>query len=136
MKFGRVEAQILPQIDFQLPAVPPATQALLQGLPPRLQPPACYIGCSVWTDPSFLGKVYPPKTPAKDLLPVYCQQFNTVELNTTFYSIPSIEKVRRWKEAATPGFKFCPKVSKSISHRNNLDEPRHLLDSFIEAVLH
>ena len=136
MKFGRVEAHMLPQIDFRLPAAPPATHALLRGLRPCAQPPACYIGCSVWTDRSFVGRVYPPKTRAKDFLAVYCKQFNTVELNTTFYSIPSAAKVKRWKEVATPGFKFCPKLSKSISHRNNLDEPRHLLDSFLEAVLH
>jgi uncharacterized protein YecE (DUF72 family) len=136
MKFGRLEASTLPQISWELPTDPPATQALLNRLPPRTQAPSVYIGCSVWTDRSFVGKVYPQRTPAKDFLKIYCQQFNTVELNTTFYSIPSVEKVKKWKEAATPGFQFCPKISQSVSHSNNIDKQRHLLDIFLEAVLH
>ena len=136
MKFGCLEASALPQVVWELPEDTPATQALLAALPPPTQAPAIYIGCSVWTDRGFVGKVYPQGTSTKDFLKVYCQQFNNVELNTTFYSIPSVEKVKQWKEAATPGFKFCPKVSQRISHRSNLDEQRSLLDIFIEAVLH
>jgi uncharacterized protein YecE (DUF72 family) len=136
MKFGRLEASTLPQISWELPTDPPATQALLNRLPPRTQAPSVYIGCSVWTDRSFVGKVYPQRTPAKDFLKIYCQQFNTVELNTTFYSVPSVERVKKWKEAATPGFQFCPKISQSVSHSNNIDKQRHLLDIFLEAVLH
>lgn len=136
MKFGRLAISALTQIPWELPSVPLATQALLDALPPRTQPPAIYIGCSVWTDRSFVGKVYPRGTLAKDFLKVYCRQFNTVELNTTFYSIPSIEKVKKWKEAATPGFQFCPKMPRSISHSSNMAEQQRLLDIFIEAVLH
>ena len=136
MKFGRLEASALSQVTWELPADPRATQVLLDELPPRIQSPSIYIGCSVWTDRSFVGKVYPQGTPAKNFLKIYCQQFNTVELNTTFYSIPSVEKVKKWKEVATPGFQFCPKISRSISHSNNIDQQRHLLDIFLEAVLH
>jgi uncharacterized protein YecE (DUF72 family) len=136
MKFGRLEASKLAQVAWELPEDPPVTQGLLGTLPPRTQPPAIYVGCSVWTDRSFVGTVYPKGTPAKDFLRVYCQQFNTVELNTTFYSIPSVEKVKKWKEAASPGFQFCPKISQSISHSNSLDKQRHLLDVFIGAVRH
>ncbi len=136
MKFGCLEANQLSQVAWELPDDTPATQALLAGLPARTQTPAIYIGCSVWTDRSFVGKVYPQGTSAKDFLTAYCQQFNTVELNTTFYSIPSVEKVQKWQEAATPGFRFCPKVAQRISHSSNLDVQRRLLDIFIEAVLH
>jgi len=136
MKFGRSEASALSHISWKLPADPPATQTILETCSPHAQPPSIYLGCSVWTDRSFVGKIYPKGTLPKDFLKVYCKQFNTVELNTTFYSIPSVEKVKKWKEAATPGFQFCPKVSRSISHSNNLDARQRLLDIFIEAVLH
>ena len=136
MKFGRSEVSSLSQIAWALPTDPPATQALLNKLPPLAKAPSIYIGCSVWTDRSFVGKVYPQRTPAKNFLKVYCQQFNTVELNTTFYSIPSVEKVKKWKAVATPGFQFCPKVPRSISHSNNMEKQRRLLDIFIDAVLH
>jgi len=136
MKFGRSDTSALSQVAWELPVDPPATQALLHQLPLSAQAPAVYIGCSVWTDRSFLGKVYPKGTPAKDFLKIYCRKFNTVELNTTFYSIPSAEKVKKWKDTATPSFRFCPKIAKSISHRNNVHEQRHLLDIFIDAVSH
>ncbi len=136
MEFGRVDASALSEVDFRLPAVPPAAQVLLNGLPLRPRAPVCYVGGSVWTDRSFVGRVYPPGTRAKDFLRMYCRQFNAVELNSTFYSIPSAERVLRWREVVPQGFKFCPKISKSISHRYNIDEQRHLLDSFLESVLH
>lgn len=136
MKFGRIEADALSQVKWTLPEDTSATQALLDKLPVRTQAPQIYVGCSVWTDRSFLGKIYPQGTPAKHFLSIYCRQFNTVELNATFYSIPSAEQVKKWKAATTPGFQFCPKVSQSISHRNKLDEQRQRLDRFIEAVLH
>src|SRR3569832_1088587 len=136
MKFGRLEESELAPISWKLPSDPLTTQALLDTLPPRIQPPSVHIGCSVWTDRSFLGKVYPQGTSAKDFLKVYCQQFNTVELNTTFYSLPSIERVKKWKEAATPGFRFCPKMPRSISHSSKMDEQRRILDIFIDTVLH
>jgi uncharacterized protein YecE (DUF72 family) len=126
MKFGRIEESALSQVAW----------ALLNALPLRRKVPSVYIGCSVWTDRSFVGKVYPQGTLIKDFLKIYCQQFNTVELNTTFYSIPSVDRVKKWKEAATPSFRFCPKISQSISHSNNMDKQRHLLDIFLEAVLH
>ena len=67
MKFGRSDTSALSQVAWELPVDPPATQALLHQLPLSAQAPAVYIGCSVWTDRSFLGKVYPKGTPAKDL---------------------------------------------------------------------
>jgi len=136
MKFGRLSASELAQIVWELPTDPPATQTLLNNLPTRRQTPAVYIGGSVWADRSFVSKVYPQGTPAKHFLKIYGQQFNTVELNTTFYSIPSVDKVKRWQEAVPPDFRFCPKVSQSISHRNNLAMQQRLLDVFIDAVFH
>ncbi len=136
MKFGRLTTSALTDISWKLPADPPITQAILDKLPLRTQAPSIYVGCSVWTDRSFIGKIYPKGTSPKDFLRIYCRQFSTIELNTTFYSIPSTEKVRKWKEVAKPGFQFCPKMPRSISHSSNMDERRRLLDIFIEAVLH
>ena len=136
MKFGRLEDDALSKVDWTLPADTSTTQALLHQLPLSKQVPQIYIGCSVWTDRSFLGKIYPQGTSAKHFLSVYCQQFNTVELNATFYSIPSVAQVKKWKAATTPGFQFCPKIPQSISHRNHVGEQRQRLDRFIDAILH
>lgn len=135
MKFGRVDLNIS-KIDFKLPPDPEPTSALLDSLPVTADVPNVYFGGSVWTDRSLVGKLYPKGLPAKDFLSYYCQQLSAIELNTTFYGIPSIEKVLKWKEAATPGFKFCPKFPQSISHRKYGDMQREMLDRFITSVAH
>lgn len=136
MKFGTIEISKLSKIAWKLPEEPPATQVLLDKLPVRVQPPSIHIGCPSWADKGFVGRIYPRGTPSKDFLKIYCKQFNTVELNTTFYHLPSARQVKKWREAATSGFRFCPKVTQSISHSRNLDTQILLLDAFIEAVLH
>ncbi len=136
MKFGHVSTEALSSIDFAFPSDTPATQLFFDSLPVSSSPPEVYVGCSVWTDRGFLGRVYPRGTPAKDFLTSYCRQFSTVELNTTFYGIPSVERIKKWKEAASSGFRFCPKLTRSISHRNNIDAYGHLVDKFLERVSH
>lgn len=136
MKFGRLEEDALSRVAWTLPPDSPATQALLVRLPCRVNAPSIYIGGSVWSDRNFVGKVYPRGTPVKDYLKAYCRRFNTVELNATFYGIPSSDRIKKWKQSTTPGFRFCPKVPRSISHGSNMDVRRRLLDNFIEVVLH
>lgn len=135
MKFGRVPPHTLPQVVFDLPDDSGITGQVLEQAPISSRNPSVYVGCSVWADRSFIGKLYPPKLPPKDFLSHYCQHFNTVELNATFYAIPSAEQVKKWEAVATPGFKFCPKISRSISHRTQLDLQPQLLERFIDAVL-
>lgn len=135
MKFGRVPPNTLSQVDFSLPDDSYTTEQVLEQPSVRSQSPSIYIGCSVWTDRSFVGKVYPPKTPLKNFLSHYCRQFNTVELNATFYGIPSSEQVKKWRSTATPNFKFCPKVPRSISHTTHLNERSQPLERFLDTVL-
>ncbi|MEM7382945.1 MAG: DUF72 domain-containing protein [Bacteroidota bacterium] len=136
MKFGRVDSSTLSAIDFTLPADAPATQELLASLPQPLQKPCIYIGCSVWTERSLVGRLYPPGTTPSNYLRLYSQRFSAVELNTTFYGTPSIERVQKWQKSVTPGFKFCPKVPQQISHSSNLGEQFSRLDTFLAAILH
>lgn len=135
MKFGHIDSSTLSAIDFTLPTDTPATQELLASLSQPLQKPCIYIGCSVWAERSFVGRLYPPGTAPRDYLRLYSQQLSTVELNSTFYGIPSIERVQKWQQSVTPGFKFCPKVPQHISHRNNLSAQLSGLDTFLTAIL-
>ena len=89
MKFGRLETGALTNIAWELPKDTAITEALLAGLPPRNQSPAIYIGCSVWTDPSFVGKVYPKGTPAKDFLKI-CEHLH--EISTSRRKIVIVEQ--------------------------------------------
>jgi uncharacterized protein YecE (DUF72 family) len=78
------------------------------------------IGCAVWSYPGWIGEVYPPKTPAKEFLRVYSNFFPAVEGNTTFYAVPDRAVIDRWIAQTPPGFRFCLKFPRSITHNGSL----------------
>ncbi|MBW4540747.1 MAG: DUF72 domain-containing protein [Myxacorys chilensis ATA2-1-KO14] len=80
------------------------------------------IGCAIWAYKSWVGDLFPPKSRASDFLSLYSHRFTCVEGNTTFYSVPNAETVARWAAETPPGFKFCPKLPKKLTH-NGLLEP-------------
>ena len=115
MDFGRLED--VSKVDFTLPPDRPMTSEVLQksGKPPKV-----FVGCPVWGDKRFVGKIYPKGTQAKDFLKVYSTRFNAIELNATGYGIPSVEDVKGWGKVVSDGFVFCSKVSRQISHSSPL----------------
>ncbi|MCH8330313.1 MAG: DUF72 domain-containing protein [Bacteroidetes bacterium] len=133
MKFGQVSELELANLKFKLPADAPATAHLL-GKSGKTTKPDIYIGCPVYADRGFVGKIYPRGTRSQDYLKVYCQQFNALELNSTLYTFPSQDSVKKWLEAATPGFKFCPKFPNRISHSKNLLDRIELAHAFYDAI--
>lgn len=118
MKFGSVEN---PQdIDFSLPDDHHETERVLKqgkGLE------SVYVGCAKWNKQD-LKKFYPRGT--KDELAYYATQFNSIELNATFYNHFRIEQIEKWVEKTPEDFKFFPKVHQMVSHikrLNNVEEP-------------
>lgn len=79
-----------------------------------------YLGCAVWSYKEWNGNLYPPKSQPRDFLYLYSRRFTTVEGNTTFYGIPSTETIAKWVNQTPPGFKFCPKLHRSITHQGLL----------------
>ena len=79
-----------------------------------------HLGCAVWSYKGWVGEFYPARSRPKDFLNLYSQRFNTVEGNTTFYAVPSPDKVARWVEKTATGFKFCPKLPRNITHNGLL----------------
>jgi len=79
-----------------------------------------YLGCAVWSYKEWVGNLYPPKSQPKNFLNLYSQRFTTVEGNTTFYAIPSVDTIAKWVEQTSPGFKFCPKLHRQITHQGLL----------------
>jgi uncharacterized protein YecE (DUF72 family) len=67
-----------------------------------------------------VGNLYPPKSQPRDFLNLYSRRFTTVEGNTTFYAIPSAQTIEKWVEQTPPGFKFCPKLHRQITHQGLL----------------
>ena len=79
-----------------------------------------YIGCAVWAYRGWVGELYPPGTRSGDFLNLYSRRFTTVEGNTTFYATPNAETVTRWATETPPGFEFCLKLPKNITHQKLL----------------
>ncbi len=83
-----------------------------------------YIGCPMWGYKEWVGNFFPAHTPASDFLRLYSRRLTTVEGNTVFYALPSVETIARWSHETPPTFRFCPKVSRSISHASRLESSR------------
>ncbi|MEL7021256.1 MAG: DUF72 domain-containing protein [Bacteroidota bacterium] len=133
MKFGRLPD--ISGIDFSLPPDDPATARVLAALPQRTQHPQLYVGCTGWSMKEWVGHVYPRGTAAPRFLSHYTQQFNTIELNSTHYRIPTVETVVKWREQSAADFKFCPKIPQSISHSKQLGIGGDLLTMFCEHII-
>lgn len=133
MKFGAVPDTQLAAIDFSLPPDPQFNKATLTGK--RVAKPAVYVGASTWGDATWVGNIYPPKTPAKNFRQLYPQYFNATELNATHYNIYAPEVIAQWAAAAKDrDFRYCPKFPQSISHYSNFEEAGALTDAFIASI--
>jgi uncharacterized protein YecE (DUF72 family) len=133
MQFGKVEAtEDLGSIDFTLPPDHPATAKVLAKS--KVKTTEVYVGCAKWGRPDWVGKIYPPKTKASDFLEHYAKHFNCIELNATFYKMPTKAQIKTWKGKVDKNFKFCPKFVDQITHIKRLKDTKELADRFLEAI--
>ncbi|MDA8745094.1 DUF72 domain-containing protein [Rubripirellula amarantea] len=93
-----------------------------------------YLGCPVWNCAGWVGEVFPPRTPRDKWLSWYTQTFNTVEGNSTFYALPSIESTQRWARQSADGFQFCFKFPREISHDCELENAEGLTETFLRVL--
>jgi uncharacterized protein YecE (DUF72 family) len=68
------------------------------------------VGTSGWSYPTWRPGFYPAGTDPSEFLGYYAARFETVELNTTGYRLPSEDQFRRWAEQVPDGFEFAPKL--------------------------
>ena len=129
MKFGQVSDPSI--IDFSIPKTAPETIKLLNANRSD-KPMEVFVGCAKWNKTDLKG-FYPKGT--KDELAYYSSQFNSIELNATFYSSPSKEQVETWKEKTPADFKFFPKIPQSISHFGRLLNSDEKVRDFVDATL-
>ena len=124
MKFGKIEQAEL--VDFSLPDTHPGTKNVLNHSKEKPEPNV-YVGCAKWNRTDLKG-FYPRGT--KDELTYYATQFNCIELNATFYGIPSINQVITWRDKTPDDFKFFPKITNTISHYRRLNNVSELVQEF------
>ena len=90
-----------------------------------------HVGCSGWMYKDWAGLVYPDGLPARRWFEHYTTLFDTVELNTTFYRLPSESTADGWGRQAPSGFVYALKLGAFGSHRMKLRDaaswlPNHL----------
>jgi uncharacterized protein YecE (DUF72 family) len=100
--------------------------------------PGIWIGTSGWTYDGWRGPFYPVRVPKKDWLAWYSTQFQTTEINGSFYRTPSLEAVRAWRKQTPHDFLFAWKASKFITHWKRLSEKSDnsiaLMESRLKAL--
>jgi uncharacterized protein YecE (DUF72 family) len=98
------------------------------------QPPPLRTGTSSFTAPGWKGSFYPAKLPEREFLHYYAGIFNTVEVDSTFYHIPPVSTVERWREATPPGFLFALKTPQVITHERCLKDCALEWKAFLQTV--
>ena len=133
MEFGKLDS--LEGVDLALPpddAMTSHTLGQLEGEHER----RLYVGSTAWGQREFVGAVYPTGTKPGNFLRAYAKQFNTIELNTTFYRTPDHRQVLKWYADTPDDFRFCPKVNKAISQAGDLAVSNSRVLDFAKAVQH
>lgn len=131
MKFGQVDHP--ENIDFTLPKDHRDTAAVLSGYKSDQTPFEVFVGCAKWNKTDLKG-FYPRGT--KDELSYYSTQFNSIELNATFYKSPDKSQVATWASKTPEGFGFFPKIPQTVSHFKRLQDVKQPVEEFCDAVSH
>jgi uncharacterized protein YecE (DUF72 family) len=92
------------------------------------------VGTSGYAYPEWRGTFYPERLPAGRMLPFYAERFATVEINATFYRMPTAGTVAAWAGATPDGFVFSLKAPQRITHMRRLLDVDEPLRAFCDAA--
>lgn len=92
------------------------------------------VGCSGWVYADWRGTVYPADLPQRRWFEAYAARFDTVELNATFYRLPTMATVEHWAEQAPERFVYAAKLGAFGSHRKKLRDATTWLPNHLERV--
>jgi uncharacterized protein YecE (DUF72 family) len=90
-----------------------------------------HVGCSGWVYKHWRGIFYPEGLPQKRWFERYAEEFDTVEINASFYRLPLASTFERWRDKAPPGFHYAVKVNRFITHMKKLLDCEAEVDRFI-----
>ena len=93
-----------------------------------------HIGTSGWHCRHWYGHFYPEKLPLSQMLEFYSRQFDTVELNNTFYRLPTENGIAKWCSTTPAKFCFSAKGSRFLTHMKKLKDPEVAIERFFERV--
>ncbi|QHL88865.1 DUF72 domain-containing protein [Nibribacter ruber] len=93
-----------------------------------------YIGTSGWHYNHWKGNFYPAGVASAQFTNYYLRFFDTVEINNSFYRLPSPETFANWRTSVPPDFLFAVKASRYITHMKKLKDPQQSLAQFMGNV--
>lgn len=93
-----------------------------------------YIGTQGFSPRDWLGTFYPPGLTANQFLPFYARVFDTVELNTTFYAIPTTSTIRAWGMRVPADFALSAKITRTITHDKALLDVEADVRAFVARI--
>jgi uncharacterized protein YecE (DUF72 family) len=93
-----------------------------------------YVGTSGFSYPKWKGLFYPENLPTQQMLPFYGQRFRSVEINSTFYLMPTATLLERWSKAVGGDFEFVLKAPKQITHLQGFQDAGDLASRFLEVA--
>lgn len=89
------------------------------------------VGTSGWHYRHWKGPFYPETCPPAKMMELYVRHFDTVEINNSFYKLPSPGTFTCWRDQTPEGFCFAVKASRFITHNKKLSDPENALDNFL-----
>lgn len=92
------------------------------------------IGTSSWTAKGWLGTFYPRGTKPSDFITEYAKVYDTVEIDATFYAVPSEQTVLGWRDKTPDGFLFAAKAPQEITHDKFLKDCDRELAHFLRIM--
>jgi uncharacterized protein YecE (DUF72 family) len=93
-----------------------------------------FLGCPTWANKAWVGTFFPRGTQQRKFLTLYSRRLNAVEGNTTFYGVPTPDTVAHWRDDTPPGFKFCLKFPRAITHEHRLRGAEADTETFVQCV--
>lgn len=94
-----------------------------------------YTGTSGYSYSYWKGKFYPDGMPVSKWLEHYSTQFNTLELNNTFYRFPTVKNLKKAADITPADFKFSVKINKSITHTKRMQNVTDGVTDFTDIVI-
>ncbi len=92
------------------------------------------VGTSGWQYDDWKGEFYPEDLPKNEWFGHYSKHFDTVEVNNTFYNLPSNETFDSWHDQAPPGFRYALKFSRYGTQMKKLKDPEGSLQTFMQRA--
>lgn len=92
------------------------------------------LGTASWTFPDWQGVFYPEGLPASERLAFYATQFNSVEVNTSFYGLPAPSTLIQWVESVPEGFTFALKAPRLITHEQRLQSCEQPVRAYLDVL--